>query len=115
MINDFDNIDDYIEQFPLDIQIKLETLRKLTHIIIPNCEETIKYGIPTFVLNKTNMIHFAGYKSHIGFYPTPLVIENFLSELKTYKVSKGAVQFPLKNELPINLIQKMIEYRLTLK
>jgi len=104
-------IDEYIEKFPLDIQEKLTILRKSVKNVIPDCEETIKYSIPTFTLKNKNIIHFAGYKNHIGLYPTPNVINLFCDELRGYKVSKGAIQLPLDDKLPIDLIEKIIKSR----
>ena len=78
--------------------------------IIPEASEKISYGIPTFYLNG-NLVHFAAYKNHIGFYPGASGIEEFLKEISKYKNSKGAVQFPLKEDLPIDLIKKIVAFR----
>ena len=104
-------VDEYIIRFPLDIQEKLTILRETVKRLIPDCEETIKYGIPTFTLKNKNIIHFAGYNKHIGLYPTPTLIELFEDDLKGYKVSKGTIQFSLEKELPIDLIEKIIKSR----
>lgn len=76
----------------------------------PEAEEKISYQIPTFYLNG-NLIHFAGYKNHIGFYPTSSGIKAFKKELSKYKNSKGSVQFPLDEKLPLALIKKIVKYR----
>lgn len=89
-----------------------EDLNKIHEIIISEVSDaiqTIKYGIPTYVYHK-NLVHFAAYKHHIGFYPTPEVIDAFKSKLKSYKYSKGAIQFPIGN-IPLELIRDMVVYR----
>jgi uncharacterized protein YdhG (YjbR/CyaY superfamily) len=106
------NIDEYINNFPKDVQIKLRDIRALVHEIIPEAEEAIKYGMPTFVL-KGNLLHFAAFKKHIGLYPTPSAIIKFEKELSKYPTSKGAIQFSLDKPLPIKLIKKIIVFRVT--
>ena len=105
------DIDKYIAGFPKEVQEKLERLRIFIKKLAPEVTETINYQIPTFVLGKRNLVHFAGYKNHIGFYPTPSGIEAFKKELAPYKFSKGSVQFPLDKEMPWELIGKMVEFR----
>lgn len=105
-----ETIDQYIEQFSLPVQRKLLQLKRLIKNIAPEAEEKIGYGIPTFVLNK-NLVHFASYEKHIGFYPTPSAIKMFKDELSIYKTSKGAVQFPIDKPLPITLIKKIVKFR----
>ncbi len=105
-------IDKYIKTFPKDIQDRLNIIRKTILSNIDSVEETIKYGMPTYVLKKKNIIHFAGYANHIGIYPTPNPIEHFQEKLKNYKTSKGAIQIPNDTELPIELIVEIIKYRL---
>ena len=78
---------------------------------MPDSTETISYGIPTIKINGKNALHFAGYKNHIGFYPTPETVEHFKPLLKSYKISKGAVQFPLDQPLPYELIKEILIYR----
>lgn len=104
------NIDDYINSFPEEIQNILTQIRTSIKEIIPEASEKISYGIPTFYLNG-NLVHFAAYKNHIGFYPGASGIEEFLKEISKYKNSKGAVQFPLKEDLPIDLIKKIVAFR----
>ena len=104
------NIDEYIAGFPPDVQ---EILQKLTTTIrkaAPDAEETINYQIPTFTL-KGNLVHFAAFKKHIGFYPTGSGIEAFKEEMKQYKWAKGSVQFPLGEPLPADLIRRIVEFR----
>ena len=104
------NIDDYIKMFPKDIQIKLETLRRTIQQAAPEAVETISYQIPTFRLNG-NLVHFTAFKKHIGFYPTPSGIEAFAEELSNYKRAKGSVKFPIDKQLPLDLIRKIVEFR----
>ena len=108
-----ENIDSYIVEFPAKLQPSLKKLRKLIKQLVPDATEAIKYGIPTFVL-QGNLVHFAAYQHHIGFYPAPAVIVHFEKELKDYKTSKGAIQFPIDEPLPYDLITSMVKYRLKL-
>lgn len=103
-------IDDYIARFPADIQEKLSAVRQTIRQAAPDASEKLSYGMPTFYLNK-NLVHFAAFKHHIGFYPTPNGIEAFREELSIYKSSKGAVQFPLDKPLPLELIGRIAAYR----
>ena len=104
-------IDDYIAGFPPDVQKILKLIRGRIKKVAPDAEEAIKYQIPTFVLNG-NLVHFAAFKNHIGFYPTPSCIEAFKDELSSYACAKGSVQFPLDQPMPLNLIEKMVKFRL---
>ncbi len=104
------DIDEYIAQAPKEVQGRLDEIRKAIKELAPGAKETIKYGIPTFTLNG-NFVHFAGFKSHIGFYPTPSGIEAFKKELSIYKGAKGSVQFPLDKPLPLDLITKIVKFR----
>jgi uncharacterized protein YdhG (YjbR/CyaY superfamily) len=103
-------IDEYIAAFPKDVQEILEKVRATIHKAAPNAEETINYGIPTFTLN-SNLVHFAAFKKHIGFYPTPSGIEKFKVELSGYEGAKGSVQFPLDKPIPYDLISRIVTYR----
>lgn len=103
-------IDEYIMGFPEDIQQKLEALRAIIRKAAPDAEEIISYAMPTFYL-KGNLVHFAAFKNHIGFYPAPPGIEAFKEELSHYKTSKGAVQFPIDEPLPLSLVGKIVKYR----
>ena len=105
-----DTIDAYIANFPQDIQDILQKVRAKIHKAAPSAEETINYGIPTFTLNG-NLVHFAGFKNHIGFYPTPSGIEQFKKELSEYKGAKGSVQFPMDKPIPYDLISKIVKSR----
>ena len=104
------NIDEYINSFPKEVQKLLQEMRTTIKKAAPRAEEAIKYGIPTFVLNG-NLVHFGGFKTHIGFYPAPRALEAFKKELSGYEGSKGTVQFPLNKKLPIALISRITKYR----
>lgn len=103
-------VSNYISSFPNETQLLLNDLRTLIFRLVPEAAECIKYKMPTYFL-KENLFHFAAYKSHIGFYPTPSAITTFESEIQDYKYSKGAVQFPLSEPLPLNLIERMVKFR----
>lgn len=103
-------IDEYISGFPSDVQSVLQTLRQTIHQAAPDALEKISYGMPTFTL-KGNLVHFGAFKTHIGFYPTPSGIENFKDELAVYKGAKGSVQFPLDEPLPLDLVRRIVEFR----
>lgn len=104
------SIDEYIASFPVDIQKKLQELRDLIRQTAPDAEEKISYQMPTFYLNG-NLVHFAAYPKHIGFYPAPSGVARFTSELSKYKHAKGSVQFPIEEPLPVELIQRIVRYR----
>lgn len=106
----FKTIDEYIDTFPEDVQKILNELRQTIRETAPEAEETINYQMPTFTLNG-NLVHFAAFKNHIGFYPTPSGIEAFKDELAAYKGAKGSVQFPMDEPLPMPLIRRIVEYR----
>ena len=103
-------IDQYIEGFPKDVQTKLSELRSTIRKSAPQASEKISYRVPTFDLNG-NLVHFAAFAHHIGFYPGPSGIARFEQELKQYKSAKGSVQFPLDEPLPLDLIAKIVEFR----
>jgi len=103
-------VDAYINQFPPEVRAILLKLRNMILALAPEAKERIAYGMPTYTM-KTNLIHFAGYKKHIGVYPTPDGIEAFKEELAPYKNSKGAVQFPLSQPMPWELIERIVKYR----
>ena len=104
------NIDEYIAGFPKDVQDILQKIRGIIKKAAPDAEEAIKYQIPTFVLNG-NLVHFAAFQKHIGFYPTPSGIDQFKDELSVYKSAKGSVQFPLDAPVPFDLITKIVKFR----
>ncbi len=106
----YKTIDEYIDTFPDDVKRILNQLRQIIHEAAPEAEETISYQMPTFTLHG-NLVHFAAFKNHIGFYPTPTGIESFQKELAPYKGAKGSVQFPIDRPLPLALIRKIVKYR----
>lgn len=105
------NIDAHIRSLPEEVQKKLTSLRETIQKAAPSAAECIKYGIPTFTLNGKNLVHFAGYTSHIGFYPAPSGIEEFKKELAPYISGKGTLKFPLDKPLPLPLIRKIVQFR----
>ncbi|MBL7885681.1 MAG: DUF1801 domain-containing protein [Flavobacterium sp.] len=110
MNSEIKNIDQYISIQPDNVATILKKVRETIRNIVPEAEETINYGIPTFKLNG-NLVHFAGYKNHIGFYPGAAGIEAYTSEIKAYKTSKGTIQFQLNEPIPYDLIAKITTFR----
>jgi uncharacterized protein YdhG (YjbR/CyaY superfamily) len=108
--NGFNSIDEYIATFPAEIQKILEELRATIKSAAPDAEEKISYQMPTFAL-KGNLVHFAAYKNHIGFYPAPRGIEEFKQELSIYEGAKGTVRFPIDKPLPLELISRIVKFR----
>ena len=109
--NSFDVlVDEYISQFPSDVQVKLQALRQLIRDTAPNAVEKISYKMPTYA-EHGNLVHFAAYSRHIGFYPGASGIEAFKEELSRYKGAKGSVQFPLDQPLPEELIRRIVQFR----
>src|ERR1035437_1247787 len=106
----FDAIDSYIASFPKETQNILEQLRTTIRKAAPEAEETINYGIPTFTL-KGNLVHFAAFKNHIGFYPTPTAIEAFKKDLSAYDGAKGAEKFHLDKPIQFDLISRIKKFR----
>ena len=104
------NIDEYIAGFAPDVQAILRKIRQTIRDAAPDAQETINYAIPTFTLNG-NLVHFAAFDKHIGFYPTPGGLEQFKQELSGYKGAKGSVQFPLDQPMPYALITKIVTFR----
>lgn len=104
------SIDEYISKFSPEIQEILETIRKVIKESASEAEEKISYQMPTFVLHG-NLVHFAAFKNHIGFYPTPSGINAFQVELSEYKGAKGSVQFPLNKPIPYHLISEIVKVR----
>lgn len=104
------SMDEYISGFPEEVQFILQKIRLLIRENAPDAQEAMKYGIPTFILNG-NLVHFAAFARHIGFYPTPSAIEKFRKELSVYKGAKGSVQFPLDHPIPYGLITRIVKFR----
>jgi len=103
-------IDEYISKFPSNVQEILEKLREAIRASAPGAEEAISYQIPTFKLNG-NLVHFAAFKDHIGFFPTSSGKEAFKKELSQYKGGRGTIQFPLDQPIPYDLVRKIVRYR----
>jgi len=106
----FKDTDEYISVFPETTQKILQQVRNTIKKAAPKAAEVISYNMPAFKQN-TVLVYFAGYDNHIGFYPTPSALEAFKKEIAVYKSSKGAVQFPLSEPLPLSLITKMVKFR----
>ena len=104
------NIDEYIAGFPKDVQKILAKIRSTIKKAAPGAEEKISYQMPTFTLHG-NLVHFAAFKEHIGFYPTPSGTEKFQKELSAYKGGKGSIRFPLDEPIPFALIEKIVKFR----
>ena len=106
----FSSIDDYIRSFPEDVQALLEAMRQTIRNAAPEAEEAISYQMPTFRLNG-NLVHFAAFKNHIGFYPAPSGVAEFEQELAPYWKAKGSIQFPKNQPLPLDLVTRIVQYR----
>jgi uncharacterized protein YdhG (YjbR/CyaY superfamily) len=111
-IQGYNTIDEYIALFPAETQKILKEMRAVIKAAAPDAEEKISYQMPTFAL-KGNLVHFAAYKNHIGFYPAPKGIEEFKAELAAYKGGKGSVQFPIDKPIPYDLIRRIVKFRVS--
>ena len=109
-VTKFKNIDQYIDGFPKEVQKILQQMRDTIKKAAPAATETISYNMPAFTL-KGNLVYFAGYKYHIGFYPGAAGIAAFIKEISTYKNAKGSVQFPIDKALPVSLINRIVKFR----
>ncbi len=107
----YQTIDGYIDQYPEDIQKTLQKIRTVIKEAAPQATEKISYQMPTFYLHG-NLVHFAVFKNHIGFYPVPSGIEKFKDELAQFKGGKGSVQFPLEKPMPYDLIRRIVLFRM---
>ncbi len=103
-------IDEYIANYPPGIQEILQNIRRTIRAAAPEAEEAISYQMPTFKL-QGNLVHFAAFKHHIGFYPTPSGTAKFQKEISAYKAAKGSIQFPLDQPIPLDLISKIVKFR----
>ncbi|MEP7103089.1 MAG: DUF1801 domain-containing protein [Candidatus Dojkabacteria bacterium] len=108
----FTTIDEYIDKAPVEVQGKLKELRSFIKNLAPEAEETIAYQMPTFKLNGKGLAYFAAFKNHIGFYPFPSGVAAFKEETAQYVTSKGTIQLPLDKPLPLELIEKIIKFRI---
>ncbi|MDB5191311.1 MAG: hypothetical protein JWQ96_874 [Segetibacter sp.] len=105
------DINEYIASFPKNVQEVMQQVRETIKKAAPGAEEGIGYAIPVFKLNKTYVVYFAGYKNHIGLYPAPTGMEAFKQDFVGYKTGKGSVQFPLDKPMPLDLIMKIVKFR----
>jgi uncharacterized protein YdhG (YjbR/CyaY superfamily) len=108
----FTTMDEYICTFTEDVQRILESMRQTIHDAAPEAEEAISYNMPAFKLNGKNLVFFAAFKNHIGFYPIPSGIEAFKKELSVYKKGKGSVQFPIDKPIPYDLVRRIVKFRM---
>lgn len=104
------DVEEYISWFPEETQRKMEQMRATIKKAAPDAAEIISYSMPAYQLNGI-LVYFAAYANHIGFYPTGMGMAKFIDELTMFKTSKGTVQFPLHKELPIELITKIVAFR----
>jgi uncharacterized protein YdhG (YjbR/CyaY superfamily) len=107
----YKTIDDYIKKFPKDVRDILDKIRETIKKAVPESVEAIIYQMPTFKINGKNLVHFAAWKDHIGFYPTPSGTEKFKKELSRYKGAKGSVQFPIDKPIPYDLVKRITIFR----
>jgi uncharacterized protein YdhG (YjbR/CyaY superfamily) len=110
MRKNYQSIDEYIASFPPSIQRTLRRVRLTIRKVAPDAQEAMTYGIPTFVYHE-NLVHFGGFQKHLGFYPTPDGISEFADELASYQSAKGSVQFPYDRPIPLDLITKIVRFR----
>ena len=108
----YTTIDEYIALFPQTVQQVMNRLRKTIAETVPGAEETISYRMPAFRLNKKVLVYFGGFKDHIGFFPTSSGVAAFQKELEGYRTSKGTIQFPFDKELPLDLVIKIVTFRM---
>jgi uncharacterized protein YdhG (YjbR/CyaY superfamily) len=106
----FETVDDYIASFPVNVQKVLQEVRQAIRESAPGAKEAISYQIPAFKLNG-NLVWFAAFKNHIGFYPRESAIEAFKEKLSPYEISKGTIRFPLDKPVPLELIKEMVRFR----
>lgn len=106
----FNSIDEYIATFPEQVRIVLQEMRAVIKAAAPDAQEKISYQMPTFFMNG-NLVHFAAFKNHIGFYPAPSGIQAFARDLSQFKSSKGTLQFPIDKPIPHDLVRRIVQYR----
>jgi uncharacterized protein YdhG (YjbR/CyaY superfamily) len=109
-MKEYTDINAFIAEFPEEVQAILQKVRETIQQAAPDATEAIKYGMPTFVLNG-NLVHFAAYKKHIGFYPAPTGIDAFIDDLAQFRTGKGTIQFPIDKPIPYDLITKVVKFR----
>ena len=106
-------IDAYIAAFPADVQEILEQIRETIRAVVPDAQETISYGIPTFTLHGRYLVYVAGYKKHISVYPAPMGVAEFHEAVSVYGAGKGTLKFPLDQPIPFDLIRSIVRFRIT--
>lgn len=111
MKDSIQTVDEYIQSFPKKTQVHLKAIRKIIKSTAPDAVEQIAYKMPAYKLNKKPLVYFAGYEKHIGFYATPNGHAKFVKELSQYKQGKGSVQFPIDQAMPLELIKKIVAFR----
>lgn len=111
MRDQFATIDDYIASFPPTVREKLGAIRTVIHKTAPDAGEAIRYGIPTFRLDGSNLVHFAAFKDHLSFFPTASGVGKFREELSSYTMSKGTIRFPLNEPVPYDLVERIVRFR----
>jgi uncharacterized protein YdhG (YjbR/CyaY superfamily) len=111
MRDDYATIDEYIASFPPDIQEKLQGIRAVIRRAVPDAEEAIRYGMPSFRLDGHNLAHFAAFKDHFSFFPTPSGVEKFRKELSAFTLSKGTIRFPPDEPVPLALVERIARFR----
>lgn len=104
------DVEEYLQDFPPEVRARLQAVRATIRAATPESVEGIGYAIPTYKLEGKNLVHFAGYAKHIGFYPGSRALEVFAAELSDFKTSKGTVQFPHDRPLPLQLLTRMVEW-----
>lgn len=107
------SIEEYIATFPKETQLLLQQVRTTIKNVAPETEETISYGMPAYKLNGKALVYFAAYKNHIGLYAIPTNNPEFIEELANYKQGKGSVQFPINEPMPLDLITKIVRFRVS--
>ena len=108
---EYKSVDEYIQSFPVDIQLLLECVRAAIRKNAPEAVEGISYGMPAYKMKGKPLVYFAGFKNHIGFYALPAGHSQFAEELSGYKRGKGSVQFPLNKPIPVDLIGRIVAFR----
>jgi len=111
MRDQFATIDEYIASFPQEVQEKLRGIRTTIRSAAPDAEEAIRYGIPTFRQNDSNLVHFAAFRDHLSFFPTASGVEHFRKELSSYRLGRGTIQFPLNEPVPYDLMERITRFR----
>ncbi len=106
------SVDEYISNYPVEVQERLKQLRKLITETAPDAQELISYGMPGYKLNKNPLVYFGAFNNHIGFFPIPSGVEAFKKEFENYSTSKGGIQFPHNKPIPLDLIKKIVKFRI---